>query len=58
MSKCDTCLNSRIIISENGLHSSCTLSDKKAVDCILNKRDGYIKSPQFKNKIMKCGEKE
>lgn len=35
--KCDGCLNSRRIISENGLHSLCCLSDKKAMECITGK---------------------
>lgn len=39
--KCDSCLNSRIVISENGLHSICCLSEKKAVDCLTNKEDSY-----------------
>ena len=34
--KCETCLNSRPVISENGYHWVCTLSDKKAVSCIMN----------------------
>lgn len=37
--KCDNCLNARRIISENGLHSICCLSEKVAMDCIMGKKD-------------------
>lgn len=40
--KCDSCLNSRIVVSENGLHSICCLSEKKAVACMLGKKDSYL----------------
>ena len=40
--KCDTCLNSRPILSENGWHSSCCLSDRKAFNCLTGKKDHYI----------------
>ena len=40
--KCDNCLNSRRIISENGMHSICCLSEKLAVDCIIGKKDQRI----------------
>ena len=40
--KCDSCLNSRIVVSENGLHSICCLSEKKAVDCMLGEKDNYV----------------
>ena len=43
MSKCDNCINSRVIISENGTHSICCLNDKKAVNCMLGKKDSQIK---------------
>lgn len=42
MDKCRTCLNSRGIISENGWHYICCLSNQKAIDCITNKKDYYI----------------
>ena len=42
MSKCDNCLNSRPIVSENGMHSICTLSDKAAMNCITGKKDGFM----------------
>lgn len=37
--KCDQCLNSRLIISENGIHYICTLSSKKSYDCLFDKID-------------------
>ena len=36
MIKCDTCINSRSVCSENGYHSVCTLSTKKERYCIEN----------------------
>lgn len=41
LTKCDSCLNSRIVISENGLKSICCLSEKKAVNCLIGKEDSY-----------------
>lgn len=43
--KCDNCLNSRRIISENGLHSVCCLSEDVAVKCIIGKKDHKIIVP-------------
>ena len=34
--RCDTCLNSRAIISENGYHSVCCLSQKKRLIALQN----------------------
>ena len=39
--RCDTCINSRTIVSENGYHSICTLSSKAAINCMTGKTDGY-----------------
>ena len=41
LTKCDSCLNSRIVVSENGLKSICCLSEKKAVNCLTGEEDGY-----------------
>lgn len=41
--KCETCLNSRTVISENGYHFVCALSDKKAVSCITNDYKYYAR---------------
>ena len=53
MRECEKCLNSRMIISENGYHSICCLSQKAAMDCAIGKKnyfatlekdaDGHIK---------------
>jgi len=40
--KCDNCLNARRVISENGLHSICCLSEKVAMDCIMGKKDQRV----------------
>lgn len=42
MSKCDTCLFSRAVISENGIHWVCCLTSKKATDCMIGVKDRYI----------------
>lgn len=42
MNRCSHCLNSRAIISENGIHYSCCLSSKKAIECVLGKKSLYI----------------
>lgn len=39
--KCDRCLYRRLIVSENGFHFVCSLSEKKAVDCITGKVDRF-----------------
>lgn len=40
--KCDNCLNARRIISENGSHSICCLSEKVAMDCLMGKKDQRV----------------
>ena len=42
-SRCDNCLNSRVVISEKGWQVKCCLSVKNAVDCIMRKQDYYAK---------------
>ncbi len=38
--KCDKCLNSRPIMSENGLHRVCGLPDEgEAMECLMGKVD-------------------
>ena len=41
MKKCESCLHSRLIISENGYHSVCCLSQKKATDCMIEKKSYF-----------------
>ena len=48
--RCDTCLNSRVIISGNGYHSVCCLSQKNAVDCITKQKDYYAENPHAHQK--------
>ena len=38
-------MNSRMIISENGLHPICSLYDKKAVNCMLDIENNYEYCP-------------
>lgn len=42
--KCNTCLNSRPAISENGVHFVCCLSAQAAKKCIFDGKR-YIKNP-------------
>lgn len=44
--KCDTCLNSRVIISENGCHAACTLLSVKATECMVGIKDNYMACDQ------------
>ena len=41
MKECEKCLNSRMIISENGYHPICCLSQKKAIDCMMGKKSQF-----------------
>lgn len=40
--KCDTCLNTRVITSENGKHPVCNLSEGDMVKCLLGSKNYYI----------------
>lgn len=42
MQKCEKCLKSRPVISENGYHAVCCLSQKKAIDCIMGKKSSFV----------------
>ena len=46
--KCDTCLNSRVVISENGFHAVCNLSSVKATECMVGIKDNYMACGQTK----------
>lgn len=46
--KCNTCINSRIIVSENDYIYECTLSSRKAVDCMIYGYNKYIKEGETK----------
>ena len=43
--KCDYCMNSRPIVSENGTHYACCLSSKVAMKCIAGDKDSFIERP-------------
>ncbi len=42
MKDCEKCLHSRVIVSENGYHSVCCLSQKAAIDCMTNKKSQFV----------------
>lgn len=42
MEKCDKCLHSRVIVSENGYHSVCCLSQKAAMNCMMGKKNHCV----------------
>ena len=46
--KCDSCMNGWVRISENGYCAKCTLSQKKAVDCLIGVKSHYIQNPSIK----------
>ena len=48
--KCDNCINSRSVISENGIHRVCCLSEKDAVNCLIGKKDLKITLPSKESK--------
>ena len=41
VSKCDSCVYSRMAISENGFHPLCGLSSQKAVKCLTGHTEYY-----------------
>ena len=49
MSKCETCLDGRAIISESGIHYICTLTDKEVLECLTREKDHYIRNPMKKD---------
>lgn len=46
--RCDLCLKSRPIISENGIHYICCMFIKKATDCYFREKDYFVKNPMVK----------
>lgn len=40
--KCDICLKGRPIVSENGIHRICCLSDKGAMQCLIGEKDRFV----------------
>ena len=45
--KCNTCLNTRVVLSENGFHYICCLSSRKANKCIIDGRYYIARKPKF-----------
>ena len=43
--KCSTCLHRVPVISENGIHYNCALSEKEALECLVKQKDSYVASP-------------
>ena len=40
--KCKECSHSKIVISDNGYHSVCCLTQKAAIDCMTGKKDKFV----------------
>ncbi len=40
--RCMKCANAVSCVSENGLHSRCVLSVKRAINCLLGKKDEFV----------------
>lgn len=47
--KCDNCLNGVPVVSENGIHYNCSLSERKALYCLTSQEDSYIRNPMKKD---------
>ena len=45
MEKCEQCLHSRPIVSENGINYGCCLSAKKAVECMFGVKYYQARKP-------------
>ena len=54
--KCETCLNKRPIVSENGIRDACLLSSRKAIACMTGRDDKYIQNPDLKLEDNMVGE--
>lgn len=53
MQKCEECLHSRTIMSENGYHAVCCLSQKKAMDCMMEKKSHFATVKKEDNNTIK-----
>lgn len=51
MKNCKECINSRLVVSENGYHAICTLSDDDVYDCLSNGRSRFEGNPLY----LMCG---
>lgn len=57
--RCNTCINSQVVVSENDHYYVCCLSDKQILDCLMGANNHYIdikdvckKLPQAKEKTI------
>ena len=48
MDKCNKCLNGRLIISENGYHYICMLSQKAASKCLFGTKNRFVGLKEYK----------
>lgn len=39
MGRCEKCLNHIPVISENGMHYNCGLSEREALECLTKEKD-------------------
>lgn len=46
--KCDDCLNARRIVSENGVHALCCLSEEEAINCLTGKKNYEVSIKKLK----------
>lgn len=58
MKDCEKCLHSRLIVSENGYHSVCALSSKKAMNCMKGKKSHFVTLKKDEDGIVKADYKE
>lgn len=42
LGKCEKCLHSRVIMSENDRHATCTLPEKQAAECAFGKKSRFL----------------
>lgn len=47
MRDCRECLNSRIIVSENGYKAICTLSEEESKECLFNGKSKFEGNPLY-----------
>ena len=44
---CDICVNARSVVSENGYHSVCCLSESKMRECLYNNMKHFYPAPML-----------
>ena len=53
--KCDSCMNGWVRISENGYSAKCTLSQKKAINCLTGIKSHYVERQDMRKEDEKNG---